>query len=203
MSIAENITNAVSVMFKTYQSIEKLMEATDRICKEEGFIAISPISPKFLRWKSDQSASGWLTTSFIKAYQVQEAPSADVIGGRNISIYGMEILLYPETIIKISRFDFLDNGKTGKLSTTDHWLFHWPLKDELEQSLFNISETEFEGRTYWRSTAKLPETKQKYRDMEQAVFLKNSLVEIKASNLKERVFDEFRYLARIPKTSKS
>ena len=200
MSLGENITNAVYVLNKTYQGIEKLMDATDRISAEEGFTSVSPASPRFLRWKSDQNAWGWFISSFIKVYQHQEAPRcASGTGLRKDSIYGMEISLDSVALPKIilSRTDYPDLEQANKLSSSDHWRFHWPVQEGTKQIKFQISSEEFDGKSYKKSVPILPETKKNYWNIEKALFIEESLADIKSDNIKSKVFDGFRYLSRI------
>lgn len=200
MSLGENITNAVSVLNKTYQGIEKLMDATDRISAEEGFTSISPASPRFLRWKTDQRAWGWFISSFIKVYQFQEAPRcASGTGLRDGSIYCMEVSLDTVVLPKIilSRTDYPDLEQANKLSPSDHWRFHWPVQEGTKQIKFTVSSEEFEGRSYKKSVPILPETKKNYWNIDRALFVEESLVDVKSDNIKSKVFDNFRYLSRI------
>ncbi|AIQ39908.1 hypothetical protein [Paenibacillus sp. FSL R5-0912] len=60
-----NISLAVKVLRETYKNLNLLFGEMDMIGKEVGFV---PLTPRFLRWKSDSYEDGWLLNNFIKIY---------------------------------------------------------------------------------------------------------------------------------------
>jgi len=70
----ENIKNAFDVVIKTYQNIEKLLSEMDAVGNKEGFLSLSP---RFLRYKSENDTLAWLVSFFIKVYQHSSDPVHD------------------------------------------------------------------------------------------------------------------------------
>ena len=66
MNSSENISNAVQVLYKTYENVQKLMEYCKAIASENGYTCMIN---RFLRWKSDNSYDGWLLNDFILLFQ--------------------------------------------------------------------------------------------------------------------------------------
>jgi hypothetical protein len=104
--------------------------------KEAGFVSLTP---KFLRWKSDNESDGWLINDFIKLYQREGDTSPAEESNQDIgSIYGVEINFeeeYPKIWLIRYTFDFSLWGRIPAIS--DHRTFYYPLG---ESSWFNVKE---------------------------------------------------------------
>ncbi|OIJ21705.1 hypothetical protein BKP45_03120 [Anaerobacillus alkalidiazotrophicus] len=121
-----NISIAVDVLRETYKNLHLLFSELDRIGEDEGFV---PITPKFLRWKSDSAHEGWLTSNFIKLYQIEnEHPSTNITDLKNGPIFGIEVDLgedeYP--VIALIRYHFDYSYWTRLPNVSDHWVFISP-----------------------------------------------------------------------------
>ncbi|RHW43464.1 hypothetical protein D1B31_02045 [Neobacillus notoginsengisoli] len=136
-SNGQNISNAVNVLRETYKNLNLLFSELDRIGEKEGFISITP---RFLRWKSDSDYDGWLTTNFIKLYQVEKDPNLKHLPNlKDGFIYGIEVELegeedYPTISLTRYQFDYSQWQKTPAIS--DHWVFSDPFR---VKKFFNIS----------------------------------------------------------------
>lgn len=136
-NMGQNISNAVYVLKETYKNLNLLFLELDRIGEKEGFI---PITPKFLRWKSDSDYDGWLTSNFIKLYQLErDSPVNNITSIKDGYLYGIEVDLeeneYP--IISLIRYKFDYSGWTKIPAISDHWVFWDPFRIE---KFFKISE---------------------------------------------------------------
>ncbi|PET30575.1 hypothetical protein CN518_20350 [Bacillus anthracis] len=107
-NLGQNITLATNILQKTYENLNLLFIEMDRVGEEEGFMSLTP---KFLRWKSESNTNGWLTSNFIKLYQLQENSSVPHLSDlRTGDIYCVEVSLnngsedYPE--ITLARFTY-------------------------------------------------------------------------------------------------
>lgn len=136
--IGEIIANAVKVLISTYENLSKFFEELDRIACQEGF---ESISPRFLRYKSDNDPAGWLIKGFIKLYQYAEDPLlGDGSGLKDGPIYGVRITLgmneeVPQ--INICKYEYADLTHWGKLpAVSEYWGFSQPLyrKDQMVYS---------------------------------------------------------------------
>lgn len=175
----QNITAAVSVLKETYQNLELLFKELDRIGEEEGFI---PVTPKFLRWKSDAYYDGWLTSNFIKLYEVEEDSAA-----RTKTVYGAEIDLEGEEYPSLSIIQYIFDAAEWPESTSpsDHWIFWDPFRRD---NLFNIEE----NNGVWTSTP-LEKMKKRYRGMIKATAVDMPLVSVTSpEDVRQLVFEGFK-----------
>ena len=67
MDIGENIRTAFKVVSETHKNIDKMMNYCRKICDEDGEYAL--VTPKFLRWKSDNDYTGWMINDFIMLFK--------------------------------------------------------------------------------------------------------------------------------------
>ncbi|ENQ3113169.1 hypothetical protein ACEOWI_004509 [Bacillus cereus] len=131
-NLGQNITLATNILQKTYENLNLLFVEMDRVGEEEGFMSLTP---KFLRWKSESNTNGWLTSNFIKLYQLQENVSVPHLSDlRAGDIYCVEVSLnngsedYPE--IALARFTYDYDFWTKMPSVSDHGIFFYPFRDE-------------------------------------------------------------------------
>ncbi|WP_123039207.1 hypothetical protein [Cohnella candidum] len=184
----ENITKALNVLYKTYENLELLFSDMDKEAEQMGFVSHTD---KFMRWKSDANFNGWLTSSFIKLYQVEgERGSEQLEELRQGDIYAVEINLeeeYPQIWLCRHRFDFSVWKRMP--ATADHWLFYQPLYLDNE-SLFKLVEKD----EFWYSmpTAKAQKS---YWGIQGSVAVSVPLVTVhSAETIRAEIFDRLRTL---------
>ena len=187
-NVGQNISNAVYVLKETYKNINLLFSELDRIGEKEGFI---PITPKFLRWKSDSDYDGWLTNNFIKLYQVEkDSPLKHLQNLKEGFIFGIEIDLigeenYPTISLTRYHFDFSEWTRTPTIS--DHWVFWDPFRIE---KFFEITK----DNGVWTSIP-LEKTKSRYWGMKSAVSIEIPLVSITSpEDISMKIFQELENL---------
>jgi len=195
LSTGENIKNAMQVLFKTYESVNKMLEHTKALADESGYVCKSD---RFLRYKSDVDVNGWMINSFILVFQNQQDPLCDSQNGwRNGSVYSMEILLgdkqapHREPEVVLARHDYasLEDWYEG-CAPSDHWGFHQPT--DPSQSRHFSRKTDNDLMVTVPNSMKASET---YWGLKQVVSTTVPLTEITSSTLKAKVFDIFDRLA--------
>ena len=186
-----NISNAVFVLRETYKNLNLLFSELDRIGEKEGFVSITP---KFLRWKSDSDNDGWLTSNFIKLYQLEkDDPLPNFENMRDGYIYGVEVDLegednYPTISLAKYHFDFSEWSRTPGIS--DHWVFWGAFRLE---KFFDIRKEE---RVWTSKTAE--KAKSRYWGLQSAVATDIPLVSINSSEeIKAKIFQAFENLPMI------
>lgn len=191
MTLDENITNAMQVILKTYENVDKLMKYCKMVAFENtNYLVVEPsFKPKFLRWKSDADYKGWLTTDFIMLFQ-SKADEACLSGNkwRNGSVYVMEICLADNTVrvptVFLSRFIYMDISKwSAGISATKHRLFYEPIRN---QELMDISEID-----QLRKSVPKNEKSSANRSVSKIYTLSAPLTKLTAENLQEEVFGAF------------
>ncbi|OIJ14286.1 hypothetical protein BKP37_08915 [Anaerobacillus alkalilacustris] len=184
-NMGKNISTAVDVLRETYKNLHLLFSELDRIGEDEGFV---PITPKFLRWKSDSAHEGWLTSNFIKLYQIEnEHPLTNITDLKNGPIFGIEVDLgeneYP--VIALIRYHFDYSYWTRLPNVSDHWVFWGPFRYD---HLFKIEETE----DTWTSKS-VEKTKLRYWGFEHAVAHYIPLLSITSSeDIKNKLFQQLK-----------
>ncbi|MBM7648446.1 hypothetical protein JOC78_001388 [Bacillus ectoiniformans] len=183
--LGENISNAVQVLQETYKNVHLLLNELDRIGEKEGYTSLTP---KFLRWKSDSAYDGWLTSNFIKLYQLKnESPLPHLPNMTDGLVYGIEVDLvgeenYPTISLIKYTFDFTYWTRTPAIS--DHWVFWDPFRNE---RFFEINHTD----GIWTSTA-LEKGKTRYWGLENASAIEIPLVSVSSpEDISEKIFKKF------------
>ncbi|MEC2056091.1 hypothetical protein I6J18_01910 [Peribacillus psychrosaccharolyticus] len=172
----ENITTAIEIVKETYANLEVLFAEMDRIGEEEGYITLTP---RFLRWKSDTDSDGWMTSDFIKLYQVENDPLSEKLPDlRTGSLFGVEIDLegqeeYPT--ISLIRYTYDYSAWTRMPAVSDHWLFYYPFRDK---NLFEIDQKD----KVWTSLP-LEKAKKRYWGIQRAVGIDIPLIDITSPEL--------------------
>jgi hypothetical protein len=189
-NIGQNITNAFTVVLKTYENLEKFWVDLDETAMHSSYVSITP---KFIRWKSDSNSAGWLTGNFIKLYQSASDPLIDDIEGlRNGPIYGVEVAFMEKEdlipMISVAKYDYeaSDLSKWGKLpSVSDHWGFHYPLHNK---QLFTIeSKGEFTS-----SIPKSNKTSKDYWNLIMVTYYRTELVPMQSKEtIRRNIIDGF------------
>ncbi|MGL4108401.1 hypothetical protein [Clostridium sp. LP20] len=183
MNSSENIKNAFTVVVKTYENIEKLMNYCDNVADNYGYI---PISSKFLRRRSDNNPTGWLYRSLIKVYQAKENFQEDEDGWCDGPVYTMEFNFEEEPNCYLSKFEYEDiTSWNNGISPTEHWGFYFPTDERDERHSFVKIEDD-----YIVSTPK-EGYKDTYWGLERVIFRVLSLLEINGDNAGSLIFGEF------------
>ncbi|MCL2059609.1 MAG: hypothetical protein FWH01_11245 [Oscillospiraceae bacterium] len=189
-NVGENIVNAFSVVYKTYESIQKLISLLLTYSREkDDYIACSE---KFLRYKSDQDIYGWAVNDFILVFQNKNNIELEN-GFRNGPIYVLEINLgeYDEPQILVARFDYDDmNALPSIISPSNFWEFYNPLYNiDGIMDYFLDDENKFEARV-------MDETKKaRYWGINHIKGFYIPLMSMNADNACELIFGGFDSLA--------
>lgn len=160
MSVGENIFNAFSVVEQTHKNISRLIDFCKNICDEKGEYEL--MSPKFLRYKSDNDFYGWNTSQIFLVFQ---DTSCDILetGWRDGPIYLFEINLFDRKwvfdekvpMVEICKMEYKDiSSWSAGVSSASYYAFKHPLYDydykNLEEDILYYDEFEdvFSER-YW------------------------------------------------------
>ena len=195
MNSGENIKNALKVIYKTYENIQKLMEYTTTIVV--GKTDYISAAPKFLRKKSDNDIKGWLLNDFILLFQnVKGEDCRSGNGWKNDPVYVMEICLGEKDnenlpLIYTSKFEYfnLNNWDEG-CSPANHWAFYYPLRNEDHMNFVTKDD-------YKVITPKNEKCSNTYWGLKKITSKSVSLFDITADNLLEKIFGEFDNLAKL------
>lgn len=184
--LGENIFNAVQVIHKTYENLEKLFSELDLMAPK---FNLQTITPKFLRWKSDNHYSGWMISSFIKLYQsVDSDPIEDGSGLRNGPIYVVDITLRDEyssiPIITIAK-NLYEEGELKEWgrppAVNEHWGFYYPTRYKEDFKIEQVGDS-------YRSTP-LSKKKEGYWNIKSSIFKHIPLVQVNSAEaIKEKIF---------------
>lgn len=186
----QNISTAVNVLLETYKHLNLLFTEMDALASEEGFI---PLTPKFLRWKSDTSFEGWLTSNFIKLYQIESHAAVAHLSDLNEGdLFIVEIDLnseegYPE--ITLGRLSYDYHQWTRMPAVSDHWIFWDIFRNE---NHFQISEENgrWESQPYKKSV-------KKYWGIQEAVGITLPLVEVTSSEtIRRNIFQNLKQITQ-------
>lgn len=193
MNLGENIHNAVIVIRKTYDSIDKLMDYCRTMCEKE--TNYTTAVPKFLRYKSDNDCEGWMIYDFILLFQ-NKGDKKLKNGWRNGPIFVMEINLLDENVptVFLSKFEY-ENISDWNLgcSPTNYWAFYWPLRKEDSMDYKELPE-------YIKVTPK-PTLEEKiakdYWGLKRLVYMNIPLVKITSENANDMIFGNFEKLRNV------
>jgi hypothetical protein len=188
INVGENISNAVSVLKETYKNLNLLFSDLDRIAEKEGFV---PLTPKFLRWKSDSAYDGWLTNNFIKLYQLEkDTPLDHLTSMRDGYLYSIEVDLEGEEgypTLSLTRYSFDYSNWTRVPGVSDHWVFWDPFRVE---KFFDINKTD----ELWTSHP-LAKAKDRYWGIQNVVAVDIPLMSISSpEDIKTKIFQELENL---------
>lgn len=194
MNLGENIHNAFEVVYKTFQSIEKLMLKCKSELDEDRYYM--PVE-KFLRYSSDQSWQGWIYWSFILLFQRKEDGSVMENGWINAPIYAVEINVDADTceepLVIIAKMDFGDLREwSAGCSPSNHGIFYSPIHGEkwfeefqVEPDLCEVvpekGDEEKVGNSYW--------------GFRRLVKCSHNLVDVRQENYKEIIFGSMERLS--------
>lgn len=188
MNSGENISNAVHVLYKTYENVNKLMEYCKIIAGDAGY---SCMNSKFLRWKSDNEYKGWLVRDFILLFQKDSDELLDN-QWHDGAVFVMEVQLADENdeqvepMVYLSKFIYKDiKTWTEGCSVSSHWIFYWPLCNERE---FLFEDTDDDCTISKPKDQKIAD---KYWGLEKTIHLGVELTTITVDNVKEKIFGNF------------
>ena len=181
--LGKNIHNAFSVVFNTYQSIEKLMCAcqSDEV-KQNYYLP----TEKFLRYSSDQYWEGWVYWSFILLYQRNADGKCPENGWIDAPVYAVEINVDAETCeepkIYVGKFEYKDICSwTPGCSPANHYIFYDAMHND---ELFKI-----ESAGDIKVSVPVDEkVSGKYWGLKKVTFKEINLVDINADNYYDEIF---------------
>jgi hypothetical protein len=189
MNSSENIRNAIQVLYKTYENVQKLMDYTRIVAQEKTDYRLA--APKALRWKSDNETNGWLINDFILLFQNSTDLDCESKNGwKEAPVYAMEIFLGSEDdeglpCIYLSKFEYNDiNSWNEGCSPANHWAFFWPLRDE------NNMDFACQG-DYWIGKPINEKYSSKHWGLKRITYENFDLMALNSENLKQMVFDRF------------
>lgn len=192
MSLDKNIANAVVVLQKTYESVNKMLEQCKSISEDYGYILKSD---KVLRWRSDVNTYGWLLNSLILVFQRNsdsDCPSGN--GWKDGPVYAVQVFLgsagEPDlpAQLYVSRFDYTDinDGWTDeRLSPADQWAFYHPTHKEYSCFRFTEQNGVFESMPIAEKYS------QQYWGLKRALWKTFPLSSVTAENMGQLVFGTF------------
>jgi hypothetical protein len=194
MNSGKNIHNAFAVVYKTYQSVQKLiLKCQNEIDDTKYHIPFN----NFLRYSSDLYWGGWIYYSFILLFQRRKDGKVMKNNWINGPIYAVEINLdadtcdEPELIVAGMNFGNLSNW--AGCSKSDHKYFYEPIHkqyDYYNSIMYGEFEKIFPVEEYSEKV------ENKYDGLQNLVVWKCPLVEVRQDNYKDIIFGTIERLSR-------
>lgn len=182
-SIDDNIRNAMKVVRKTHENVQKLMTCCKNLSKQTGSGYRELLADKdYLRHLSRDDYLSWTIGSFILLFAKDD--------GGDAAIYGVEIDLDGA---KVRAIKYVYGGAIAGdkyISPGDHWKYAHPLRDDRKFELGAAGE-------FIKSVPKSADISQKYSSLRYALFAEFPLSEIKFGNVREKLFGTFDKLAAL------
>ncbi len=175
-SIDDNIRNAMQIVRKTHENIDKLMTLTKNIAKSSK-VNYKLLTEKFLRYSSDTNYYGWTFGVFALLFKRND-------DAQNI-FYVMEIDL-DSSIVNVAKYIYdapIDFGKY--ISPADWTKYGEPLRNDSGNFIYEPT------CDFKKSKPKSADVSKKYLGLDYALFAEFPLSDIKADNVKEKVFGTF------------
>ena len=175
-SVDDNIRNAMKVVRKTHENVQKLMTYCKNLSKQTGSGYRELLADKdYLRHLSRDDYLSWTIGSFILLFAKDDD---------DVTIYGVEIDLDGAKVraIKYVYGGAIDSDKY--ISPSDHWKYAHPLRDDRKFEL------EAAG-AFIKSMPKSADISRKYSGLKYALFVEFPLSEIKFGNVREKIFGTF------------
>lgn len=140
MTSGENIHNAFAVVFKTLESIEKLMSKCRTELDENKYYMPDK---RFMRYSSDQHWEGWIYWSFILLFQRCDDGEKMDNGWIDGPVYAVEINVDAETCdepkLYIVKMEFEGmNEWSERCSPSNHSLFYDAIHEEKLYSFWGL-----------------------------------------------------------------
>lgn len=190
MDLGTNIYNAFEVVEKTYDNVNKLLEYCRSISAEKGKYTL--VTPRFLRYKSDNSIHGWSISSFILLFQNTEDERLESNAWLNGPIYLLEINLYEPNIydvpmINVAKYEFADMSSwTPGVSPASHHIFYNSLYGD------GMDFVQAEDKSFYKGVANdIEYTDRKYWGLRHIVGIGIPLTEITIENAYDKIFGGF------------
>lgn len=185
----ESIVQATKILRETYKNLSVLFQELDRVGEEEGYVTINP---RFMRYKSDNDTTGWLTTNFIKLYVKSEVIPEYIEDIRELPWYGVMVDLTDDfdvefPIVSVIKYQFNQSYWNRLPSVSDHWTFWSPFSG----GEFSISGDDNEWKVDSNNKAM-----KRHSGFEKLVAKDIPLFDLKApDDLREKIFGEFEKLS--------
>ncbi|WP_456272424.1 hypothetical protein [Bacillus sp. AK031] len=190
---SDNIRNAFSVVYHTYENIQKLMDYCKTVgSQESNYVSVVD---KFLRYKSDSDFTGWFIQDFILLFQHKNDGELEN-EWRDGPLYVMEIELYNNGLepeeklelprVRLSKFEYesLHDWQKG-CSPTHHWRFYYPLRKG------DLMDIQRKGDTYQITPQDQEASDRHYWGVNKITSTSIPLTDITADNILEKVFHTF------------
>lgn len=183
-SIDDNIRAAYQIIFKTHENINNLINTIENFSKQNN-TDYKLLTEKFLRWRSDVVPQGFMIRYFNLIFQKENDKNDNII-------YGVEISV-EYSCIRVAKYVYNDKILSRlSLARNDEWYYSHPFWNK---EIFSVTEEE---SGYKKSLPRSQNVKKKYLGLNYALFAEFPLSEIKADNVKEKVFGTFDKLAAVP-----
>lgn len=195
MNTAENIRNALQVLYKTYENVNYLMSDCRAAAEDCGYFNASD---KFLRVKSDRNTNAWLLNDFILLFQQVSDPDCPSGNGwKEGPLYTLEICLgvaddaeqLPTLFLSAFHYTTLDDWRAG-CSPAEHWGFFDPVH---QNGPFLVRQ---EG-AYRIAQPATKTVQENYWDLVQVITRQIPLLEVTAENMRQQIFGTFDTLRTI------
>ena len=182
-SVDDNIRNAMKVVRKTHENVQKLMTYCKNLSKQTGSGYRELLADKdYLRHLSRDDYLSWTIGSFILLFAKD--------GGGDDTIYGVEIDLDAAKVKAIKYVYDSAIVDEKPVSPGDYWKYAHPLRGDRKFQICAAGE-------FIKSVPKSADISKKYLGLKYALFAEFPLSEIKFSNVKEKIFGTFDKLATI------
>ncbi len=187
MNLSENIHNAFSVVFKTFEATQNLIEKCKcEYDKEQYYMP----TEKFLRYHTDSEWQGWIYWSIILLYQRKEDGIKLDNGWIDGPVYAVEINfdaeIYQAPLLNVARFEFSDMEKRVKnCSPNKHDIFNKIMYEAVE----GIEKEKIDDTHYKYTVCEnVEDIEESYWGFKSAIVEQYKLVDITADNYKEKIF---------------
>ena len=195
MSFGKNIHNAFEVVYKTYQSVEKLISKCQNEYDDKKYFI--PVE-KFLRYSSDTSWEGWIYWSFILLFQRKEDGPIMNNNWINAPLYAVEINLdadtcdEPELLVAKMNFGDISDWSEG-CSKANFWIFY----DPIHKVNFYDSMKEGEYEKIFPKENYVERVENSYWGLKNLIVWKCPLVDVKQNTYKELIFGTIEKMSEI------
>lgn len=195
MNLGKNIFNAFNVVEKTHENIKKFLEYCITLSRTNDEYEL--ITPKFLRWKSDNYHTAWNLTNVILLFQNKKDLKLKN-GYYKGAIYVLEVNLYEPGIyeepkVNIAKYDYnnIEEWSSVKISPADHWRIAHPLYNRYQKIEYIENENSYEGEVI---KSEIPFVDNNWWGLRKIKGLTLNLKDINNENVNEMIFENFKKL---------
>ena len=192
MDLGKNIFNAFNVVAKTHKNIKKFLEYCITLSRTDDEYEL--ITPKFLRWKSDNDYFAWNLTNVILLFQNKKDLKLKN-GYYKGAIYVLEVNLfdpevYDEPKVNIAKYDYnnIEGWSSVRISPSDHWRIVHPLYNN-QKIEYIENEDSYEGYVL---ESEIAFADSKWWGLRKIKGLTLNLKDINNENVNEMVFENFK-----------